>query len=564
MASPLPGEIEKDAAPAFEAMPVGDALSALAATKDGLSDAEADKRLREYGPNALPAVAGRSSLARFIDQFRSVLIYVLIGSAIVTAIIDHWIDTSVIMAVVIANALMGWFQEGRAEQALEAVSSLLAADAVVFRSGIRQTIPATELVPGDLVLVQSGDRVPADLRLIEANTLSVDEALLTGESLPVDKITDPVARELALADQASMAFTGTTIATGRATGLVVATGSRSELGKIGRLVESVEHLDTPLLTRLSRTARRLTIVILAFAAVTFGVGLVIGVLSVEELFLAAVGLAVSAIPEGLPAIMTIILAFGVRRMAAKGALIRRLPAVETLGSVTVICTDKTGTLTRNELVAREIVSAAHRYRISGEGYAPEGEISEDGVPVGDLLEAAGLAEILLCGVLCNDARLTQANEGWTVAGDPIEGALEALGSKGGLQRAPEEQRAPRIGTLPFESDHRYMATLHRTSAGPRLFVKGAPEKVLDLCASERSNAGPRPINTAHWGEQIEAMATEGLRVLAFATGPFDKNDELARATFPADLEFLGLIGFIDPPRPETVKAVADCLAAVRD
>lgn len=538
-----------------------EALAALSADRNGLSEEEAKARLERYGANTLPPAIGRSSFARFVDQFRSVLIYVLIGSAVVTAIIGHWIDTAVIMAVVIANAVMGWFQEGRAEQALAAVGKLLAASAVVIRNGTKRELEAAELVPGDLVFVQSGDRVPADLRLLDTASLTIDEALLTGESVPVMKDALPVQPALPLADRTSMAFSGTTIASGQATGLVVATGPNSELGKIGHLVESVEDLDTPLLQRLSRTARLLTYVILGFSVVTFGVGLAIGVLPVEELFLAAVGLAVSAIPEGLPAIMTIILAFAVRRMAAKGALIRRLPAVETLGSVSVICTDKTGTLTRNELVAREIATVDGRYHVSGEGYAPSGEITgEDGASALPNSSAAFDA-IVRDSVLCNDARLTRGEAGWTVAGDPVEGALIALAAKAGLERDEAEANEPRIATLPFEADFRYMATLHRHGEAREIFVKGAPEKVLQLCETERRDGGDHPVDRDAWNTRVDTMAANGLRVLAFATAERSAGNQLDHDTIGEGLVFLGLIGFIDPPRPEVIEAVADCRSA---
>jgi magnesium-transporting ATPase (P-type) len=545
----------------WESAPGGEVLTALESRRDGLDEAEAGRRLERHGRNELPPPARRSSLVRFVDQFRSVLIYVLLGAALVTAIIGHWIDMAVIVAVVIANAVMGWFQEGRAEQALAAVGRLLAATAVAVRGGTRRVLPAAELVPGDIVFVESGDRVPADLRLVETHSLSIDEALLTGESVPVAKAAEPVAPDLPLADRASMAFSGTTVAAGQAIGVVVATGSDTELGKIGHLVESVENLDTPLLERLSRTARVLTLVILAFAAVTFAVGWLIGELAVEELFLAAIALAVSAIPEGLPAIMTIILAFGVRRMAAKGALIRRLPAVETLGSVTVICTDKTGTLTRNELVARKVLTPDHAYSVDGDGYVPNGAINDERGGSADAGHSPELAAILRDAVLCNDARLVEEGGDWTVAGDPVEGALIALGAKAGVDKEAADREAPRVGTLPFEADHRYMATLHGADGGNDVYVKGAPERVLGLCTTERTETGDRALDADAWHARAEAMAAEGLRVLGFATAKARAGDAFDRQAVEHDLVFLGLVGFIDPPRPEAVEAVADCLAA---
>ena len=420
------------------------------------------------------------------------------------------------MALVIANAIIGWAQENRAEQALAAVGKLLAATALVFRGGAKRTVEAADLVPGDIVFVESGDRVPADLRLIEARSLSTDEALLTGKSLPVQKSTLPVMSDLALADRTSMLFSGTIVAAGQGLGVVVATGSQSELGKVGSMVGEVEQLQTPLLQRLSRTGRILTYVILAAAVVTMAIGWFIGVLPLDDLFLAAVGFAVSAIPEGLPAIVTIILAIGVRRMAAHGALIRRLPAVETLGSVTVICTDKTGTLTRNELVARAVVTLDRRFSVEGEGYAPEGRVlAAGGEAVGPSSDAR-LTEIVETGILCNDARLHPQSDDWVVEGDPVEGALLALGARLGVDNAALANESPRQDVLPFESDHRYMATLHRHGDEIGVRIKGAPEALLDLCHFERTADGERPIDRAAWQARVDEMASEGLRVLAFA------------------------------------------------
>ncbi len=526
-----------------------------------MDDGEAAARLAAIGPNRLPEARRRSGWLRFLDQFRNVLIYVLIAAAIVTAAIGHWLDTAVIMALVIANAIIGWAQENRAEQALAAVGKLLADTALVFRGGAKRTAEAADLVPGDVVFVESGDRVPADLRLIEARSLSADEALLTGESLPVQKSTLPVMSDLALADRTSMLFSGTIVAAGQGLGVVVATGPQSELGKVGSMVGEVEQLQTPLLQRLSRTGRILTYVILACAAATMTIGWLIGVLPIDDLFLAAVGFAVSAIPEGLPAVVTIILAIGVRRMAAHGALIRRLPAVETLGSVTVICTDKTGTLTRNELVARAVVTLDRRYSVEGEGYVPEGHVlSASGEAVGPATDAA-LTEIVETGILCNDARLHPQGDDWVVEGDPVEGALLALGARLGVDSAALTSEARRQDVLPFESDHRYMATLHRRGDDIGVRIKGAPEALLDLCHFERTADGERPIDRAAWQARVDEMASEGLRVLAFAHGSRADLSGLDKDSMGDHLVLLGLVGFIDPPRSDAAAAVAECRAA---
>ncbi|MHA1559774.1 MAG: cation-translocating P-type ATPase, partial [Alphaproteobacteria bacterium] len=493
--------------------------------------------------------------------FRSVLIYVLIAAAVATAVIGHWLDTAVILLVVIANATIGWAQENRAEQALAAIGRLLAASATVIRGGVRRSMDATELVPGDIVFLQSGDSVPADIRLIDSRSVSAIEATLTGESLPVRKQTDPVQRGVALADRISMVFSGTIIGAGQGLGIVVATGADTELGKIGRLVSTVDKLETPLLKRLSRTAGILTYVILAFAVATMGIGWLVGQLPMDELFLAAVGLAVAAIPEGLPAVVTIVLAIGVRRMAAAGALIRHLPAVETLGSVTVVCTDKTGTITRNELAAREIVCGDRSYTVEGEGYAPEGEVLGADGESASVAEHGLLAEITTAAVLCNDARLGQDDEGWVVEGDPVEGALLAMASRAGADLVSINESAPRIDIVPFESDHRFMATLHRTGDHTLVAIKGAPEVLVELCEQERGPQGDTTIDREAWRRRAERMAAGGLRVLAVGSARHGSDHVLEQNSVGEGLVLLGLVGFIDPPRGEAADAVKDCVAA---
>lgn len=545
---------------AWEALPADEALSGLGSGPEGLDDAEASARLQAVGPNALPEAKRRSSLLRFLDQFRNVLIYVLIAAAVLTVAIGHWLDAAVIMLVVIANAIIGWAQENRAERALAAVGRLLAAEATVFRGGARRSIDAAELVPGDVVFVESGDSVPADLRLIDVRGVTADEALLTGESVPVGKSVEPVAPDQAIGDRSSMLFSGTIVAAGQGRGVVVATGPRSELGKIGRMVGSVESLQTPLLQRLSRTARLLTYVILALAAVTMAIGWFVGALPIEELFLAAVGLSVAAIPEGLPAVVTIVLAIGVRRMAASGALIRRLPAVETLGSVSVICTDKTGTLTRNELSARQLVTAERSYSVEGEGYAPEGQVVDnENASAGE--DDPVLAELVDAGVYCNDAHLRQAEGEWAVAGDPVEGALLALAGRAGRNAEELRSKSPRIDIIPFESEHRYMATLHNVDGGAVAFIKGAPEVLIELCEEERSAGGANAIQRDLWHQRADDMAKSGLRVLALASADRRDAKKLDKDRIGEGLVLLGLVGFIDPPRLEAAEAVADCLSA---
>lgn len=520
----------------------------------------ASRRLAETGPNALQEGHRRSGLVRFLDQFRNVLVYILAVPTVLAISLGHWLDAAVILAVVIANAVIGWLQEGRAEQALAAVGRLLAAGAVVMRDGSRKSVAAADIVPGDVVFLESGDRIPGDVRLFETRGLSVDESLLTGESLPAQKSGDPVPAEAPLAERSSMAFSGTIVTGGQAFGLVVGTGSATELGHIGRLVEGVSETSTPFLDRLSRTSRQLTVVILAVAVVTIGIGAWIGRLAFEDIILAAVGFAVAAIPEGLPAIVTIILAYGVRRMAARGALIRKLPAVETLGSVDVICTDKTGTLTRNELVARAVVTGDASLAVEGEGYGPDGTVHDESGNVPSADAGGVFARLLAAAVLCNDARLSEGEGGWVVEGDPVEGALLALGNRAGAPQSTLKESFHRIDVLPFESDHRFMATLDQGASGNVVHVKGAPERILELCTIEQGADGTRAIDRDAWHKRIDKLAAEGLRVLAFASTE-KAGATLSRDRIGDDLAFLGLVGFIDAPRIEAREAVETCRRA---
>ena len=410
---------------------VNTVLESLETTTDGLSNEIADNRLGEYGPNRLPEPKRLGPWMRFVYQFHNVLIYVLIVASAVTAVLGHWVDASVILGVVIINATIGFIQEGKAENALRAIRQMLSPNAMVKRGGHQITIRAEELVPGDIVVLQAGDKVPADLRLIHAKGLQIQEAVLTGESMAVEKITDPVEQEAVLGDRCCMSYSGTLVTHGQGTGVVVATGAQTEIGHISALVSEVESVTTPLLRQMAQFGRWLTAAILVIAAVTFTFGVLIRDYVMAEMFLAAVSLAVAAIPEGLPAIMTITLAIGVQRMARRNAIIRRLPAVETLGAVTVICSDKTGTLTRNEMTVRTIATAANLFEVGGTGYDPHGAISlmnKDVQPE----ERPPLIEITRAAVLCNDASLERHNSAWHVHGDPMEGALLVAGLKAGL------------------------------------------------------------------------------------------------------------------------------------
>ncbi|MGE5153622.1 MAG: cation-transporting P-type ATPase [Bdellovibrio bacteriovorus] len=536
----------------------------LATGAEGLTENQAAEALHRHGPNRLPPPPKRSPLLRLLAQFHNILIYLLIIAALVTALLGHWVDTAVILGVVVINAVIGFIQEGKAEKALEAVGDLLTPTCTVLRDGARLSLPAQELVPGDLVLLQSGDRVPADLRLVRVRELRIDESMLTGESVPVEKATGAVAKDAPVAERTGMAYTGTLVTSGQGRGIVVATGTSTELGRISAMLSQVRTLTTPLLRQLAVFGRWLTWAIVAIAGATFWFGHWVQGIAFRDSFLAAVGLAVAAIPEGLPAIMTITLAIGVQRMARRHAIIRRLPAVETLGSVTVICSDKTGTLTRNEMTVARVALPEGTWRVSGVGYEPKGDVTpEDGEPAADETARAALAELARAGLLCNESELGSTESGWQIQGDPTEGALVVLAAKLGLDPAQERRQYPRIDLIPFESAHRFMATLHHDHAGHGfVYVKGAPERILDLCGHERRGGDEAPLDPQGWHARAETLAADGHRVLAVAFRAADPGQrELRFDDLEGGLTLLGLAGIIDPPREEAIRAVAQCRTA---
>ena len=548
-----------DDSPDWHARPADAVLAQLASGPGGLDDAEAARRLGTYGPNRLAQARKRSALRRFLAQFHNILLYVMLGSAAVTAALGHWIDTGVLVAAVLVNAIIGFIQEGKAESALDAIRALLSPHATVVRGGRKREIDAADLVPGDVVAIVSGDRVPADLRLVTARDLRVEEAALTGESMPVDKGVDAVGADAPLGDRSGMAFSGTVVVYGQATGVVVATGASTELGRINTMLAGIEAVSTPLLRQIDRFGRWLAIVILAVAALTFVLGVMVRGHPPSEMFMMVVALVASAIPEGLPAIMTITLALGVQRMARRKAIVRRLPAVETLGSVTVICSDKTGTLTRNEMTVQRVVCAGQAFDVSGVGYEPSGEIARDGGPV-DAANHPALAQAIRAGVLCNDARHLQGEEGWAVEGDPTEGALLVLGRKAGLSQEGEEAEWPRLDSIPFESQNRYMASWHRDPQGRSwIFVKGAPERILDVCARQATDRDEQALDPDYWRRMATDTAARGLRLLAIACKRAEPaHRSLAPEDISAGFTMLALVGIVDPPREEAIRAVEDC------
>jgi len=531
----------------------------------GLHPDEVARRLAAHGPNRLLASPRRPTWRRLLAQFHNVLIYVMLGSAAVTAALGHWIDTGVLLGAVVINAIIGFVQEGKAESALNAIRRMLSPQATVLRGGERQLVAAEQLVPGDVVLLAPGDKVPADLRIVFARSLRADEAVLTGESVPSDKTEAPVAEDAALGDRRGMLYSGTLVAAGTALGLVVATGSCTELGRISMLLAQVEASTTPLMRQIARFSHWLAGAILLFVALTFAIGVLWRGQAPSDMFMMAVALAASAIPEGLPAIMTITLALGMRRMAQHHAIIRHLPAVETLGSVTVICSDKTGTLTCNEMTVQHVVTAQCRYDVTGTGYAPQGGLQTGGrtVAPADHPRLLALARVAL---LCNDARLHQGAEGWSLTGDPTEGALLAFALKAGLDSDATRTALPRIDVIPFESERRFMATLHHDHAGHALImVKGAPERVLDMCDTQADGPdgnGTAALDATYWRRAVNDCAARALRVLAIAVKHVPAGQHaLSFDDLEGGFTLLGLLGSMDPPRPEAMAAVAECHAA---
>ena len=526
----------------------------------GLSHADAAQRLRERGPNRLTHVGAESRWRMLLSQINQPLVLILLGAAAITLVIGEYIDSSVIFGVVVVNATIGYVQESKARRAIEALAAEMVGNTIVVRDGERHLIPTEQVVPGDLLILAAGDRVPADARLIDTNQCRIDESALTGESVPAGKSARVLPADTPLPDRCNMAHAITLVTSGGATAVVVATGDDSEIGKINTMIATADVLDTPLTRKIATFSTWLLWVILALAGATMVVGMIRGD-SFLDMFLAAVALAVGAIPEGLPAAMTITLAIGVHRMAQRNAIIRHLPAVETLGSTTVICSDKTGTLTQNEMTVQRMSVAGRSYVVTGTGYDPDGSIQDDsGNPVSPLPEA--VRTMLLTGLLCNDAHLFEEEGQWRITGDPTEGALLTAAAKGGLAAGSDDAAHPRLATLPFESQHQYMATLHQQGSGTVALVKGSVERVLAACADrwvapgEHAELDPAQVHAA-----AEAMAADGLRVLAFALRrfPADK-DDLAHAEI-SGLSFLGLQGMMDPPRAQSAASVLACRTA---
>lgn len=534
-------------------------LTQLEAQHTGLSTEESRRRLDRIGPNRLPEPPTDGLLKRFFKHFNDVLIYILLAAAAITAVLEHWVDTGVIVGVVVINAIIGFIQEGKAEAALEGIRNMLSPHAQARRDGQWNEIDAGTLVPGDIVRLRSGDRVPADIRLIETNNLRIEESALTGESEPSDKNTLAVAPQAGVGDRTCMAFSGTLVAAGRGLGVVTATGSHTEIGHINRMMSEVQTVQTPLTRQMAEFSKTLSMVIVALAAMMLIIGFAFHDYPLADVLFAAIGFAVAAIPEGLPAIMTITLALGVQRMARRKAITRKLTAVETLGSVTVICSDKTGTLTKNEMTARYVVTRGGVYEISGTGYIPEGDITLDGNTVA-VYDHGHLLAVIEVVAVANDTYIVKDGGQWRVAGEPTEGALRTLAHKAGFDADAHTRHA----SIPFESANKFMATLNsHPQGGRRILLKGAPDRLLDRCDYEMgADAQPKPLDRQFWEYHIDRLSADGLRVLAAATRdvPDDKAD-LSLDDVGRGMTFLGLIGIIDPPRPEAIEAIRSCHSA---
>ncbi len=534
-------------------------FDALESGSTGLSSSESKVRLEVYGYNELK-FKKRSTLIRFLMQFHSALIYILLAAAFVTTILDMRMDTAVILAVVLANTIIGFIQEGKAESSVEALEKMMTPECTVLRDGEKNIIPARDLVPGDVVLLEGGNKVPADLRLFYAKNMSADEAALTGESVPVKKNVEPISKpDLSPADQCCMAFSGTFITRGSGQGVVVGTGEQAEIGKIAKLMKETRKITTPLMRKMADFTRFLVIAILAIAALNFILALLFG-FPLEYSFLASVSLAVAAIPEGLPAILTITLAFGVTAMVRKNALIKRLPAAETLGCTTVICTDKTGTLTKNQMTVSRIYCGGKEYSVSGVGYEPSGAFILDNRAITPEKEGGELIETLKAGYLCSNASLAENKDegGYSIVGDPTEGALVVSASKAGIT-----EHLPRLDEIPFLAEQQCMATLHEGANKNEnvVYVKGSPERVLRMCQNQLVNGSTAPLRSEEIMAEADEMAGEALRVLGMAYKLVPNGERALNSDDLKGLTFLGLQGMIDPPREEAIEAVQKCKRA---
>ncbi|MFW6102118.1 MAG: cation-translocating P-type ATPase [Chloroflexota bacterium] len=534
-----------------------EALNKLASSRSGLSSSEAKNRLQKHGLNELEREKKAPAILLFLRQFRSPLVYILLAAAVVEFVVGKYLDAWVILAVLLFMAIIGFVQEGRAERAMEALMEMAAPTIRVRRDGKVKDIKAREVVPGDLLVLESGDKVPADARLIEVANLQVNEASLTGESMAVDKHTATIEGEAAIADRKNMVYMGTIVTNGRASAVVVATGMATEMGRIATAIQEVKPEKTPLQKSINTLGHYLVILVLGTCVLLVAVGIWRG-LDWLGIFLVAVAAAVAAIPEGLPAVVTVVLAAGMHYMASRNALIRRLVAVETLGSATVVCSDKTGTLTTNEMTARKLYVDGKWIDITGEGYKVEGEFRRDGKTI-DAEKEEAMTLLLRIGAICNNALLSSDTERYSISGDPTEGALLVAAAKAGLNEEEMEEAYPRLDEVPFQSERRYMATLHQSDGSRVVYVKGAVEKLLEMSQNILKGGKPAPLKRADREAIMEisdGMAKEAMRIIALAYAEhYGKLAELEEKHIDGKLVFVGLVGMIDPPREEAIEAV---------
>ncbi|WP_112197265.1 cation-transporting P-type ATPase [Rahnella sp. NRRL B-41462] len=537
-----------------------DAMQRLGTGENGLTRHDASERLKEYGPNALPEKAAKSALMRFLAHFNDVLIYILLAAAIVTGAMGHWVDTLVILGVAVINALIGFLQENSAEKSLKSIQNMLSSQAVVMRDGQIQTINADQLVPGDIVQLRPGDKIPADLRIVSAHNLQVEEAILTGESTVVVKNAQVIDDEVMIGDRHNLLFSGTMISGGTATGVVYATGKDTELGHINQMMSSITPQRTPLLQQIDKLGKGIFALILLMMAFLFVFAFILRDMPLGELLLSLISLAVASVPEGLPAIISIILSLGVQSMARNHAIIRKLPTVETLGSMTVICSDKTGTLTMNEMTVKAVILADRAYQVEGESYQPKGRIVDAQTRQQiDVTHTPVLNTFITTVDLCNDSQLMQDDKGhWGITGGPTSGALKVLAAKSNLNTGKVEP----LDKIPFDSKHKYMSTLQRINGKTRLFVTGAPDVLFSLASFELTENGVQPFRREYWEEEMARYARQGLRMVAAALKDEPEiGGDLNHSHLQQGLIFVGIAGMMDPPRPEAIDAIAQCQQA---
>ncbi|NDL65686.1 cation-transporting P-type ATPase [Acerihabitans arboris] len=535
-------------------------LRQLGTIDSGLEPQEAAERLRRHGPNELPARKTRHPLLQFLAHFNDVLIYILLIAAVLKGIMAQWVDMVIILLVAVINALIGFVQESNAEKSLKSIQGMLSSTAVVIREGITQTIEARDLVPGDIVTLRPGDKIPADLRLLEAHNLQVEEAILTGESTVVVKQTGAIDREVTIGDRINLLFSGTTISAGTAKGVVTASGGDTELGHINQMMAAIDPHRTPLLTQMDRLGKGIFMLILVMMAVLFVFAFFLRDMPFTELLLALISLAVASVPEGLPAIISIILSLGVQSIARARAIIRKLPTVETLGAMTVVCSDKTGTLTMNEMTVKTVVMADRSYRVEGESYEPVGKIYPQGSERSvNLSEDATLERFITAVELCNDSQIRQDGQGhWGITGGPTEGALKVLAAKSGLRLG----NVNLLDKIPFDSAYKYMATRHQIDDQIYIFLTGAPDVLFTFCPQELTHEGLRPFRRDYWEEEMARYARQGLRMVAAAfRSQTAAEPALGHEAIQQGMVFAGIAGMMDPPRPEAIDAIAQCQRA---